>query len=166
MHPFRSLLTLAAAVLLFSFASFPVRTDYSGSWKLNESKSELGDYGGRFAPRKIKAEQKEESITIDRTAQSFNGGEATSTETISFDGKPSQTSVFGAAVKKSTAKWSDDGQTLTISYTITFQRNGEPLEITGTEAWSLSADGKTLTLQTVSNSPQGELAMKMVYDKE
>lgn len=157
---------LLAPALFFSFTTIPVKTNYSGSWTLNENKSELGDFGGRFAPRKIKVDQKDDAITIAKTAPSFNGGDATTTETLTFDGKTTETTVFGNAIKKSTAKWSDDGQTLTVTYDIAFERNGETTEINGTEAWTLSNEGKSLTLQIASSSPQGEFSMKAVYDKE
>lgn len=70
-----------------------------------------------------------------------------------FDGKESETTVFGNSKKKSLVKWSDDGQMLTISYTILFERNGQTSEIKGTETWGLTKDG-LLSLVTVSSSPR------------
>jgi len=155
---------IIAPVLLLSFASMPDRTNFSGEWKLNEGKSELGDFGGRFAARTIKIEQKEDAITIAKTAPSFGGGDATTTETLSFDGKESETTVFGNSKKKSTAKWSDDGQTLTVNYSILFERDGQTNEFKGTETWTLTKEG-SLSLVTVSSSPRGENTTKAVYDK-
>lgn len=159
------LLCIAAALFL-SFTTRPDKSNFSGSWSLNEGKSELGDFGGRIAARKIKVEQKDDAIVITKTSPSFNGGEMTSTETLTFDGKTTETPVFGTAKKKSTAKWSEDGKTFTITYAIAFERNGETMEVTGTEIWSLGSDGKSLTSQITSNSPQGEMALKAVYDKQ
>lgn len=155
---------LIAPALLLSFTSVPDRVNFSGEWKLNEGKSELGDFGGRFAARTIKVEQKEDAITIAKTAPSFGGGDATTTETLTFDGKESETTVFGNSKKKSTAKWSDDGQTLTISYSILFERDGQTNEFKGTETWTLTKEG-SLSLVTVSSSPRGENTTKAVYDK-
>jgi hypothetical protein len=156
---------LIAPALLLSFASLPDRVNFSGEWKLNEGKSELGDFGGRFAARKIKVEQKDDAITISKTSPSFNGGDdVTTTETLGFDGKESETTVFGGAKKKSVAKWSDDGQTLTISYTIAFERNGQTSEFTGKETWTLTKES-ALSLITVSSSQRGETTTKAIYDK-
>lgn len=155
---------LIAPFIILSFTSVPDRANLAGEWKLNEGKSELGEFGGRFAARTIKIEQTADAITISKTAPSFGGGDATTTETLSFDGKESESTVFGSSKKKSVAKWSDDGQALTISYTIAFERNGQTSEITGKEAWSLTKDG-TLSLITVSTSPRGETTTKAVYDK-
>jgi len=155
---------LIAPFIILSFTTMPDRANFAGEWKLNEGKSELGEFGGRFAARKIKVEQTADGITISKTAPSFNGGDATTTETLSFDGKESETTVFGSSKKKSTAKWSDDGQALTITYSIAFERDGQTTEIKGKEAWSLTKDG-TLSLITVSSSPRGETTTKAVYDK-
>ena len=157
------LLLLLAPALLSSFISFTDRANFAGEWKLNEGKSELGEFGGRFAARSIKIEQKEDAITISKTAPGFNGEEITTTETLKFDGKESETTVFGSSKKKSTLKWSDDSQSFVINYSIMFERNGQTSEFKGTETWSLK-DG-ALSLITVSSSPRGENTTKAVYNK-
>lgn len=162
----RLLAMLVVPALLLSFTTPAYKTDFSGNWALNESKSELGDFGGRFAARKIKVEQKDDAVTIAKTVINMNGEEITNSETLSFDGKTSETTGMFNSKRKSTVKWSDDGQSFTINYTVTFERNGETTEITGKETWSLGADGKTLTLQVSSSSPQGEFSMKAAYDKQ
>ncbi|MEI9909093.1 MAG: hypothetical protein WDO71_05150 [Bacteroidota bacterium] len=161
----KSMVSILIAAFLFSFTTIADKANFSGNWSLNEGKSELGDFG-RFVPRKIKAEQKEEGITISKTATSFNGDEVTTTETLTFDGKTSESVVFGGSKKKSVAKWSDDGKTLTISYNIAFERDGQTFEISGTETWSIASDGKSLSVQNSSTSPQGERTTKALYDKE
>jgi hypothetical protein len=156
---------LIAAAFLLSFTTTADKANFSGSWKLNESKSELGEFG-RFVPKKVKAEQKEDAITISKTTASFDGGDdVTITETLTFDGKTTETTVFGTAKRKSTAKWSEDGKSLAISYSLDFDINGETMTITGTETWSLTNEGK-LSLSTKSVSPQGERSTKAVFDKE
>ena len=157
------LVLLLAPALLSSFIPFTEMANFAGEWKLNEGKSELGEFGGRFAARSIKVEQKEDAITISKTAPGFNGEENTTTETLKFDGKESETTVFGNSKKKSTLKWSDDSQSFIISYSIMFERNGQTTELKGTETWSLK-DG-ALSLVTVSSSPRGENTTKAVYTK-
>jgi len=157
-------LLLLAPALLSSFILFTERANFAGEWKLNEGKSELGEFGGRFAARTIKIEQKEDAITISKTAPGFNGGEnVTTTETLNFDGKESETTVFGSSKKKSTLKWSDDSQSFVINYSIMFERNGQTSEFKGTETWSLK-DG-ALSLVTISSSPRGENTTKALYNK-
>jgi hypothetical protein len=154
---------VAPAAMLLSFGSMPDRANFSGEWKLNESKSELGDIGGRFAARSIKADQKADAITIARTLPGFNGGDpVTTTLTLGFDGREVESTGFGNSKRKSAAKWTDD-QTLTISSVTTIERDGQTSEFKGTETWTMK-DG-SLSIVTVSSSPRGENTTKAVYDK-
>jgi hypothetical protein len=155
---------LMPTVLLFSFTTVADRVNFSGDWKLDESKSELGDFGGRVA-LSLKAEQKENEITITRTTPGFNGGDpVTTTVTLTYDGKVTESEGFGGAKRKSTAKWSEDGQTLTVNSTIVFERDGQTSEFKSTETWTMTKDG-FLSVVTNSNSPRGESTTKAIYKK-
>lgn len=148
-------------VLLLSFTKITDRANFSGDWKLNESKSELGDFGG-FVARSLKVEQKESAISITRTTPGFNGGDPRTTSvTLSFDGKITESEGFGGSKRKSTAKWSDDGSTLTVNNTITFEADGQTNEFKSTETWTIK-DG-SLSVVTYSNSPRGETTTKALY---
>jgi hypothetical protein len=158
---------LLIAAFACSFMHVPFyQTNFSGTWVLNESKSEMGQFGGRGIARKIVVAQKADAVTFSKTATNFNNEEATTDETLTFDGKESETTVFGAAKKKSTLKWSADGSGFTVNYNIAFERNGQTFDLKGVETWSLGADGKTLLLQTTFTSPQGETITKVLYDKQ
>lgn len=166
----KSLLALLAVpALLLAFTTRPDKANFAGSWTLNESKSELGEFGGRFSAKKIKVDQTANDITIAKTTPSFNGGEdVTRTEALNFDGKATETTNtggFGTSKRKSTLKWAGDEKSFVISYSLSFEGQDGPTEIKGTETWTLSADGKTLTSVTNTNSPQGEFTVKAVYDK-
>lgn len=155
---------LVAPAFLLSFTFRADKANFSGEWKLNEEKSELGDFGGRFVARSIKAEQKDDAITIAKTSPGFNGGDPVTTmQTLTFDGKESEITVFGGAKRKSTAKWSEDGQALTFNHTTTFERDGQTNEFKGTETWTMK-DG-ALSIVSVSSSPRGETTIKAIYNK-
>jgi len=158
---------LVVAAFSFSFIHIPAdQTNFSGTWTLNEGKSELGQFGARGAARKIVVDQKADAISITKTSTSFSGDEVTATESLGFDGKESQTTVFGTAKKKSTLKWAADGKTFAITYGIVFERDGQSFELKGVETWSLGADGKSVTLQTALTTPQGDVSTKAAYDKQ
>jgi len=155
---------LIPSVVLFSFTTFADRANFSGDWKLDESKSELGDFGGRVA-RSIKADQKDNDITIAKTSPGFNGGDpVTTTVTLTYDGKVTESEGFGGSKRKSIASWSADGSTLTINTTITMERDGQTNEFKSTETWTLTKDG-LLSVVTHSNSPRGESTTKAIYKK-
>jgi hypothetical protein len=62
---------------------------------------------------------------------------------------------------KGTAHWEGDALIIESS-----QQNG-PAEIKSRETWTLSSDGKTLTILTHLTIPQqGELDVKQVFDKQ
>jgi len=155
---------LIAPALLLAFTSLPDKVNFSGEWKLNESKSDLGQFAA-FAPRKIKVEQKDDAITISKTAPSFSGEDVTVAETLPFDGKEVETTVMGTSKRKASAKWSDDGQTLTITFNLVLDFNGQTNEVKGTETWVLADGGKTLISQNNSSSTWGDLQAKGVYEK-
>ena len=167
-YPFKKIAYLLfLSGLLFSFRPAQiVQTDFSGTWKLNENKSELGQFGARGVPSKIVIEQKADAISFTRTAMNFQGEEGTSSETMTFDGKESESLVFGTSKKKSTLKWSGDGKEMVISSNIAFEMQGQSIDISSVENWSLSSDGKTLTISSKTNTPQGEIATKSVFDKQ
>jgi hypothetical protein len=165
MKAFSKLLALLIApAIFFSFKSLPDKANFSGEWKLNEGKSDLGQFA-QFAPRTIKVKQTADSITISKTAPSFQGDDVTLTETLPFDGKEVESTIFGSSKRKASAKWSDDGQTLTITFNIMFDFNGQQTEVKGTETWALADAGKTLISQNNSTSSFGDVAAKGVYEK-
>src|SRR6476646_1590055 len=99
------LLLIAPVAMLVSFTSMPDRANFTGDWKLNEGKSDLGQFGARFTPTAIKVDQKADAIAISRTRPGFNGGDpVTTTLTLTFDGKETESTGFGNSKTKSTAK--------------------------------------------------------------
>lgn len=154
---------LVAMVTFATFTLFAQRAALSGDWKLDEKKSDLGEFAR--AATSIKNDQKENAITITRITPGFNGGDPmTSTITLPFDGKVVESEGFRGSKRKSTAKWSDDGKTLVVSNTMSFERDGQTSEFKSTESWSLTKDGQ-LSVVTHSNSPRGESTVKAIYSK-
>jgi len=155
---------LIPCLMLFSFTTVNYRANFSGDWKLDESKSELGNAAGRVA-RSLKAEQKDNDITISRTTPGFNGGDpVTTTFTVTYDGKVTESEGFAGSKRKSTAKWSADELTLTINSVMNFERDGQSMEIKSAETWTITKEG-LLSVVTQSSSSRGESTTKAVYSK-
>lgn len=151
------------AVVMSSFTGVQV-TNFSGTYTLNEGKSELGQFGGRGVATKIVVDQKGNDVSVTRT-NNMNGQPMTVTENL-VEGKESETTLFNNAKKKSTLKWAADGQSFSITYSILFEANGQNFEVKGVENWGLAPDGKVLTLQSTITTPQGEVTLKAAYDKQ
>ena len=158
-HKFLSLLFVS--VLLFSFTKPVYQANFSGTWALNEGKSDLGQFGARLAATKIVIDQKADGVTTTKTVNGQNG-EATITETLTNDGKEVETALSANAKKRSTLKWGADGNTFAVSYTLSFGQG----EFKGSEDWSMSADGKTMTIKTTVNFNGNDVVTSAVYDKK
>ncbi len=157
-------LFIIGVFFLSAFMLKPAPADFSGKWKLNEGKSELGQFAS-FAIRGIETEQSADAINISRTAPSFEGTDVTTKERLTFDGKEAESSSFGDSKKKSVASWSEDGKMLTISYNLKMEFNGQSLDIKGKEVWTLADEGKTLVVKNTGSSSFGEFETTSVYEK-
>ncbi len=158
---------LLGTVMLFAFTgNRPEPVNFSGTWLLNEGKSELGQFGARSVGKQMVILQQPESTSFTITATDMSGAEITNTEVMSHDGKASESSAYGLGKKISTLKWADDGKTFTVTSQIVLERNGQSFEFSTIQVWSLDTDGKTLSLQTDLSMPQGEIRTKAVYDKQ
>jgi hypothetical protein len=161
-----SIILSAAILLMCSAATVSAQNaNFSGEWNLNEGKSDLGQFGGRMAPKKLKIDGQADGISFERFSTNQNGDAVTTKDKLTFDGKESESTAWGNSKKKSTAKWSADGQTLNVNSTILLDRNGEITEIKVTEVWKVIDNGQAIALESTSNSSFGTNTMKLVYDK-
>lgn len=150
-------LCIAVSALLAAPARAWDKPNYTGDWKLNAGKS---DFGPMPAPEKMNRTVKHEDPNLKiTTTQTGPQGEFTSELNFTTDGKPSTNKVRGQDVTGA-AKW--DGDTLTVSA----KREVQGMEITTNERWTLSEDGKTLTIDNKINTPQGDFDVKLVMDKQ
>lgn len=74
--------------------------------------------------------------------------------------------MFNTTTKKSTAIWSADKKSLTISSTMVFDINGESTEIKTVEVWKLADADKSLSIDSTSKSSRGVRETTLVYDKK
>ncbi|MBI5008563.1 MAG: hypothetical protein HZB98_02700 [Bacteroidia bacterium] len=139
------------------------KINFSGSWAINEEKSNLGD-GPRMGGGDFTAKQEGNLLTVERTFTNRDGKSMTSIMKYTLDGKESlNTSQRGDS--KSVANWSADGNTLTISTSRTFNMNGETRDMKSVELWTMT-DPKTIKIQSTMTTPNGERKLTMVYDKK
>jgi hypothetical protein len=157
-------LSALVSLILLSGSSI-AQTNFTGSWAYNESKSTLGE-GPMMSPTAMTVNQQAGLISVDIVQPSFDGGEEKRSEKYTLDGKESVTQGMMNSSVKTIVTWSDDKKELKFAKNITFDMNGEKMEAKSTEGWSLSADGKTLTMKFSMASQMGELSSTMVYDKK
>lgn len=149
-------LTFLIVILVVSIAA-SAQTDFSGTWKLNSSKSKLGEQFS-MAPKKIIIVQKGNDISIEKHSE-FQDQEFTSTDKLTLDGKECVNTGFMDTQKKSTAVWSDDKKSLKVVGKMDMQ--GE--EMTITEVFKI--DGGNLVIEASSTSSFGDMSETQVYEK-
>ena len=157
---------LSTAALLAAFATAPAlaqaKPDFSGSWKLNVEKSDpMGGGGGGGMMR-------DAVTTITQTATELTVvtkfGENSRTATYKLDGTESVNPGMRGGETKTKAKF--DGATLVLEHTRNMSGPNGDMQVTSKEVRSLSEDGKTMTVVTTTQGPNGEMTRKMVYDKQ
>jgi hypothetical protein len=142
----RGLLAMALAVPLIAAPNF------SGSWMLNVAKSQYGQFP---APEvMLRTVQMDGAQLAMSTYQKGAQGEVTTELKYTTDGKPT---VNGTS--KGSAAWY--GDTLVIESS----RESQGALLTQRDTWSLSPDGKTLTVTTKVKLPNGEFDVKQVFEK-
>ena len=145
------LFTMVMALAVAGLAMAQAKPDFTGTWALDTAKSDQGGGGGRGGPAgPMTIKQTADTLTTEMTR-----GENKVTATYKLDGTES-VNTTGMGESKSTAKF--DGAKLVIK-TMSEGPNG-PMETTAT--WSLSADGKELTI--VRATQRGD--MTTVYTKQ
>jgi hypothetical protein len=150
---------LGVAVILTLAVALPALAapNFAGEWKLNLSKS---DFGQMPPPNSRVDRISHEGVNLSVVSkQSREQGDFTSESKYTTDGKECTNEILGNQ-SKSTLKW--EGDTLVIATKGKFQDN----EFTVVSKWTLSPDGKTLTLNQHFSSSMGEGDSKIVLEKQ
>lgn len=176
-------LFLAAIFSLFVFAvtASAQIADHSGTWKLDVSKSKLGD-------RNMIAEQ---TLTVVQTAKDITvtpvtkrnpppegsmggrsgggggmGGGGDAAMTYTLDGKETKAEVEGRMGKMPvTLSAKSEGGKLHLTSVSTFSGQMGEITVTTKESWEMSTDGKTLTITTDRTTPRGTDSTTRVFTK-
>ena len=147
------------ALTLISSVVMGQKVDFSGTWKINREKSELGDQFS-MAPNSMVVAQTKKELSIQRNS-SFQGQDFTYTDKFTLDGEECENLGMMDMVKKSTVTWNKDKKSLKINTTIEMQDGSEMAIIE-----NLSMDGENLVMNTSVSSSWGDMSEVFVFDKE
>jgi len=138
-----------------SSASHP---NLSGSWKLNAAKSNFGAMGPPDSGMETIADNEPSvKVTVDQKGGMM--GDVNYTESISTDGKETTWAGMGGAEVKGAGHW--DGSKLVVSAKTSFQGS----DVTIKDTYTLSEDGKTLTVASHAETSMGNFDSTAVFDK-
>jgi hypothetical protein len=147
---------LAAAMVLMAGA-VQAAPNFSGEWKLNLSKSDYGSFPAPLAvTRKIVHADPKLSMT---TTQKSSQGELATQLNYTTDGKES-TNKLQTGESKGAAQW------ITDKLMIESSREIQGATLKQKEIWTLSRDGKTLTIEAHVSLPNGEFDVRQVFEKQ
>ncbi len=131
------------------------KPNLSGTWKVITANS---DFGAVPAPSSMvsKIDHKDPALKISTVTVGAEG-ERTYDLTFATDGSETSNPV-GSLVFKTTCKW--EGAALLM------ESKASEGDLTGRDKWTLSEDGKTLTLVRVWSGSQGDVTQKLVHEKQ
>lgn len=145
----------AVALFAMTMAAYAAPPDFTGEWKLNLSKSDYGPIQ-QFAPEyMIRTIKHQDPALHISTHQKGAQGEVTTELNYTTDGKLTENKG-----SKGSAKW--EGEKLVVDSVRDFQGN----ELKNHDVWSLSPDGKVMTVNSHLATPQGEFDILFVFDKQ
>ncbi len=154
----RTLACLAVFTAAFLMLAGKVHAapNLSGEWKLSIARS---NYGSFPAPLAMTRTVTHNGVTLTmHSVQKSAQGEVMSDLKYTTDGKESVNKVQGGE-SKGTAQWIGD------KLMIDSAREFQGVVLKQKEIWTLAPDGKALTIDSHVTLPNGEYAVKQVFEK-
>lgn len=151
---------ILACLLTVSFAAACAaqsKPNFSGTWKLNTSKSDFGMIPGPDSRTDV-IDHAEPNVKI-TTSQAGPQGKMEASLTYTTDGKEASNKM-GPRDVKSIVGW--EGNSLVVTSKLNFNEQ----EVTIKASWSLSEDGKTMTQNVHLAAQMGETDQKLVFEKQ
>lgn len=170
-----------AAFALLLVAAFTVFSqekakDYSGTWKLDLAKSEMGERS-RVESMDMTVTQSGNELGVERKAKLSEapgggmggrrgmGGPGGGKMTYDLSGKDTKVSGAMGGEIGLQAKVEKDGG-LKLTQNRSFEGPMGSMTIKTVETWSISDDGKTLTVSSTTETPRGTRNQKMVFSRQ
>jgi hypothetical protein len=152
------LFSLTLLTLALGLVQAQAKSDFSGTWKLNAAKS---DFGPIPPPDSMTEKITHQDPVLKASVATTGGPQGDVNYDVNYttDGKECVNSVAGNEFH-STLKW--DGDDLVVDTKGSFNGN----EFTSKDRWTLSADGKVLTVARHLSSAMGEADIKTVFEKQ
>ena len=165
----RNFVVGSAACLVFALGliAASAKANFSGTWNLDKSRSE--GLPPTVKDQVMTVTQTDDKISIESKLTTEQGDQNVS-DTYVLDGKPADfTSKGPGGIEgkgKRTAKWSADGNGIDVTEEVTYDTPNGAVAVNITRKWTLSPDGKTLTIEMNVSSEMGSQQIKRVLVKK
>ncbi|HKV48858.1 MAG TPA: hypothetical protein VJN69_12265 [Candidatus Acidoferrales bacterium] len=161
----KALVGLIALGALASVSAAQSASTFSGTWKLNLSKSNPGDYGPSARTEVI---TQDGSKFTDKVTSTTQMGENDYVLTFTADGKKVTVAPDSPGANMGNLTLKDitatlDGGSLVLMEDLSYQGQ---VDIAAQLTYSLSPDGKTLTIADHASTSMGNFDTSLVFDKQ
>jgi len=140
------------------------RPDFSGSWLLDEDRSDFGHTGASSAPTKIDITQGENALLLRSTRALEFADDQIIEESIPLDGSESKTEFMNSP-RVTTASLSSNDGSLNLRSVTSLNWSAPGSKIVTNETWSLVERGRSLSIHRVVESPMGRQETTLVYER-
>jgi len=146
------------SLAFLSATAFGQKVNFSGEWKLNEGKSELG-YEFSLAPKAMTVEHTKKTLDLTNVSE-WDGQPYESKSHYSLDGELCENPGLEGSVTKSTAVFDKKTKTLKVV------TNGEVQGMSYTLIQVMSMKDGNLVMESEAASDMGEMFETFVFDKQ
>ncbi|HEY4301913.1 MAG TPA: glycosyl hydrolase [Candidatus Didemnitutus sp.] len=138
--------------------------NFTGTWVLDEDRSDFGGTGPASAPVRLEIVQQGASLRVRSTRELEFADDRVSDESLTLDGSEVN-STFMNSPRTTTATLSPDGQQVTVNQTITFAWGPPGAKAVSKETWELAESGRRLVIHRETTSPRGTQKQVLVLDR-
>jgi hypothetical protein len=171
-------LVTAVLVLAVTAVTVQAQPQFGGTWTLDPSQSQLPAHGDRHGSKAPDGAQAQKQPPVVKLVVEQNGANFKVTRSMARDNRErSYSQSFVADGTERTEQGHRGGTTMTkatlggdrlvttSSTTMPARDGGEAKTFSRESTWTLSSDGRTLTIDTVMHTQHGDKTMKTVYLK-
>jgi len=171
----RTIGSLGALLLVLVVGTAQAQPQFTGTWVLDRAQSQLPNRGAhgkgtgnpQAQPHEVKLIVEQQGATLKATRSVAHGPrERAMSETFVVDGSERTETTPRGGTSVTRATLGGDRLVVNKSHTRPANEQGQPARSFSRESvWTLSQDGRTLTIDTTMHTPRGERTMKAVYTK-
>jgi hypothetical protein len=157
---------IVAALTLVGIGLALPKPDFTGTWVMDVNRSFSNPAG---LEQTLTVVHTGDQIKVDAKIKTQQGGEQTVNETYTLDGKETDFAPPGGQAGskgKRKAMWLPDGRGAVIDDIVTSESPNGPVTRKVMRKWTLSPDGKTLTVDYFFDDQRGSFEAKRVFVKK
>jgi len=161
--------TIRLIILLVLFSSlkiFAQQSNFSGTWLIDMSKSDFSKVPAFVMHSQLILTQTQDSIIVKASGTTQNGNFYSAIAKYSLDGKTIEREIPGDKKLISAMRWSADKTKLLKDQRYISTDNPDKPFRTIKKEWSLSNDGKTLTIDQNVVADTGNYTIQAVFDEQ